>query len=84
MAKQRTAEREPENFEAAMEELESLLAEMDDDRIPLEQTVERYERGTFLLKWCRAKLSAAEQKIRTLTGNESGELTEAGENQPNE
>lgn len=84
MAKRSNAEREPDNFEAAMDELESLLAEMDDERVPLEQTVERYERGTFLLKWCRAKLSAAEQRIRMLTGDESGELTEAEENQADE
>jgi len=57
----------PESFESAVAELERILAEMESDDVSLEQSLARYERGTFLLGWCRGVLGEAERKIEQLS-----------------
>lgn len=57
----------PPDFESAVAELEQILAAMEGDQIGLEESLTRYERGTFLLGWCREVLGQAEKKIESLT-----------------
>lgn len=59
-------------FEKALEELEALVARMEDGRLPLEESLAAYQRGTELIKFCEGKLSAAQARIAILDGN--GEL----------
>ena len=54
-------------FEAALGELETIVGEMENGELPLDQLIERYEEGMKLVKLCNAKLSEAEQKIEVLT-----------------
>lgn len=65
MAKAPSAET-PASFESAVAELESLVAAMERDDLPLEQALEHYQRGLGLLRHCQATLGAAEQRIRIL------------------
>lgn len=58
--------RSPKSFESAISELESIVQEMEAGALPLEQALERYQRGVGLLKYCRATLDAAEQRVRQL------------------
>ena len=58
-------------FEVALDDLEKIVAEMEDGALPLEQLVERYEEGMRLVKLCQEKLSEAEQKIEVLTRSSS-------------
>ena len=62
---------EPKNFEAAMAELESIVARMEDGQLPLEESLSAYQRGFALLKFCERVLGDAQQRIRIL---EEGEL----------
>ncbi len=61
----------PANYEAALAELESLVASMEGGQLPLEGLLEGYRRGTELLQFCRARLEAVEQQVKVL---EDGQL----------
>ena len=54
----------PATYEAALQELEQLVAAMDAGQLPLDQLLAQYQRGAALLRFCREKLDAVEQQIR--------------------
>jgi len=56
----------PASYEAALEELERLVAAMEGQQLPLEQLLESYKRGAELLAFCRGKLQAIEQQVKVL------------------
>jgi exodeoxyribonuclease VII small subunit len=56
------------SYEAALEELEQLVAQLDAGQLPLDQLLSRYQRGAELLAFCRAKLDAVENQIQVLEG----------------
>ena len=61
----------PANYEAALTELEALVAAMEGGQLPLEGLLTNYRRGAELLQFCRSKLEAVEQQVRVL---EDGQL----------
>ena len=68
-----TAAKQPEQtFETAIERLEQIVEEMESDKMPLEQLLERYEEGTRLVKTCQEKLEAAEKRVEIITRNAAG------------
>jgi len=56
------------SFEKALEELETLVSRMEDGKLPLEESLEAYQRGTELIKLCQAKLTAAQARVAILEG----------------
>ncbi|WP_374400521.1 exodeoxyribonuclease VII small subunit [Niveibacterium sp.] len=66
----------PKSFEAAMTELESIVAAMEAPDLPLEQALAHFERGTRLLRFCEGALGEAENRIRIL---ENGRLEAFGD-----
>ena len=60
-------------FETAVERLESLVAAMEADQLPLADLLVRYEEGTRLVKFCQAQLEVAEKRIEIITRNAKGE-----------
>jgi exodeoxyribonuclease VII small subunit len=56
----------PASYEAAMAELESLVARLESGDMPLEQLLNGYQRGSELLNFCRDKLQAVEDQIKVL------------------
>ncbi len=54
------------SFEAALQELESIVAKLERGDVPLEQSIEIYERGELLKKHCDGLLKTAEQKIEKI------------------
>jgi exodeoxyribonuclease VII small subunit len=54
------------SFEAALGELESIVAAMEAGKMPLQDALDAYKRGVALLRRCQATLTAAEQQIRIL------------------
>jgi exodeoxyribonuclease VII small subunit len=59
-------------FEAALEELESLVEKMETGELSLEDSLAAFERGVKLTRHCQSSLKAAELKVKVLT--ESGDL----------
>jgi exodeoxyribonuclease VII small subunit len=56
----------PASYEAALEELEQLVARLESGDLPLEQLLTGYQRGAELLKYCRDRLEAVEGQIKLL------------------
>lgn len=53
-------------FESALSELEQLVRSMEDGRLPLEESIAAYRRGSDLLGHCQNLLKDAERKIQIL------------------
>ena len=64
MAKIKIAE--PASYEAALEELEQLVARIESGQMPLEQLLSGYQRGATLLAFCRERLEAVQDQIEVL------------------
>ena len=63
------------DFEAALTELDAIVKKLEDGDIPLEQSLQLFERGVQLSRFCHARLEEAERRIEIL--NERGQLQEA-------
>lgn len=62
------------SFEDAIEKLEEIVVEMENEEIPLEKIIERYEEGVKLVKICQQRLSEAELKVQELEKKIGGEF----------
>ena len=56
----------PASYEAALAELESLVARLESGDMPLDQLLSGYQRGAQLLAFCRERLEAVENQIKVL------------------
>ena len=61
-------------FEEALKKLETIVAAMESEDLPLEVLLARYEEGTRLARACQEKLAEAELKIQQLEKAASGEM----------
>ncbi len=61
----------PASYEAALSELDKLVAAMESGQMPLDQLLEGYRRGAALLEFCRGRLAAVEEQVKVL---EEGQL----------
>ena len=66
------AEPTVKDFEAAIAELEATVKRLEEGELPLEKSLELYERGVQLSRYCHARLEEAERRIEIL--DERGEL----------
>ena len=57
---------EPASYEAALEELEQLVAGIESGQMPLDQMLAGYQRGAALLAFCRERLTAVQDQIKVL------------------
>ena len=63
------------DFEAALTELDAIVKKLEDGDLPLEQSLQLFERGVQLSRFCHARLEEAERRIEIL--NERGQLQDA-------
>ena len=56
----------PQSFEAALEQLEKIVKELENGDLPLEKSLELFEKGMELSESCRKQLSAAETRVEIL------------------
>jgi exodeoxyribonuclease VII small subunit len=61
------------SFEDALQRLDDIVADMEGDRLALDDLLSRYEEGTRLVRICMERLSAAERRIETITREARGE-----------
>ncbi len=59
-------------FEAALKELEKIVAELESGQAPLEKSLELYQRGAELKRLCEARLEAARLQVEKISLNKSG------------
>ena len=55
------------NFEDAIKELTSIVGKIEQGQVPLQDSLEQYERGMALIKHCRTILQKAEKRIEKIT-----------------
>ena len=60
------------SFEQAMTALEAVVRQLESGQVDLERSIEIYERGAKLRKYCEEKLSTAEERIREITPDANG------------
>ena len=63
------------DFESAIAELDTIARTLEEGDLPLEKSLELYERGVQLSRFCHSRLEAAERRIEIL--NERGEIRPA-------
>jgi exodeoxyribonuclease VII small subunit len=56
----------PIPFETALAELESLIGQLEQGDLTLEDSLRRFERGVALVQDCRGTLREAEQRVEQL------------------
>jgi exodeoxyribonuclease VII small subunit len=62
-------------FERSLEELETIVNRLESGDLPLEESLELFERGVKLSRKCRERLANAERRIEVLTKDADGALT---------
>lgn len=70
--------KKPENlsFEQSLQELEQIVAQLEQGEVPLEQALQQFERGIQLVRASQNKLDNAQQQVAILTGQpDNPELT---------
>ena len=65
------------DFESAIAELETIVKKLEEGDLALEKSLELYERGVQLSRFCHTRLEEAEKRIEIL--NERGDLRPAGQ-----
>ncbi len=63
------ADGESLSFEAALAELEKLVAGMESGQLSLDQSLAAHKRGLELAQYCQAKLTLAQQQVQVLEAN---------------
>lgn len=56
-------------FEAALKELEAIVARLEQGQVDLEDSIVLYERGQALKAHCESKLKAAESRLEKIVQN---------------
>ena len=59
----------PASYEAAMAELETLVASMESGDLPLEASLAAYRRGAELVRFCQQSLERVAQQVKVLEGD---------------
>lgn len=62
-------------FETSLAELEGIVAKLEDGDLPLEKSLELFEKGIKLSRECRERLTSAERRIEILMKEADGSLS---------
>ena len=65
------------SFEDALRELEGIVSRLERGDAPLEESIDIYERGARLKKYCEDKLKAAQLKVDKIVLGRDGSVSTA-------
>ena len=74
MAENQPGAKPAETFEACLDELEKVVKQLENGDLPLDRSLELFERGMGLSETCRKQLEEAETRVDMLIRKE-GKLT---------
>ncbi len=63
------------SFEDALRELENVVRRLESGEVPLDESIDLYERGEALRKACQARLDAAQARIEKIVAGPDGKPT---------
>ena len=61
---------EPKDYQSALEELQSILNDLQNEQIPIDQLSEKAQRAKELIQYCSEKLRKTEEQLTGLFGQE--------------
>ncbi len=61
-------------FEAALEDLELVVEQLETGELSLEDSLAAFEKGVGLVKYCNQKLDEVEKKVELLVKDKEGKL----------
>jgi exodeoxyribonuclease VII small subunit len=61
-------------FESALKKLEQIANQLEDGSLGLEKSIDEFETGIRLAKYCRGKLDEAERKVEILQKGGDGDV----------
>jgi exodeoxyribonuclease VII small subunit len=82
------AERKPKDelakltFEEAIGQLKEIVSKIEQGEIPLQDSLEQYEKGMSLIKHCRGILQKAEKRIEKISKEEPSEPEKEDDAEP--
>ena len=82
--KKQKTEIEKMSFEEAIKELTNIVSKIEQGQIPLQDSLEQYEKGMALIKQCRTILKKAEERIEKITKEQDSENSDRQEKDPDE
>jgi exodeoxyribonuclease VII small subunit len=68
------AKKEEPRFEQDIEQLDSIVAALEEGGLSLDESLKQFEEGVRLARRCQQALTEAEKKIELLTRNAQGDL----------
>ena len=68
------AEKKKLSLEEAMTRLETVVSELENEKLPLDKSLKLYEEGVKLASQCAGELEAAKRKIQILQSGKGGEI----------
>lgn len=60
------------SFEAALEELQNIVASLEAGNVGLDRSLGLYERGVELVRLCNARLDEAQQRVEAVRASADG------------
>ena len=75
MEKQNDNSTEDLKFEDALKEVESIVDRLESGELPLEESLQTFQRGMELVNLCSKKIDKVEEKLRVLLENADGGFT---------
>ena len=73
MAKKQQNDIDKLSFEQSINQLKLIVQKIEQGEIPLDDSLEQYERGMSLIKHCRQILQKAEKRIETISKDQNQE-----------
>ena len=61
-------------FESALQDLEQVVDRLESGELSLEDSLDAFEKGVGLVKYCNQKLSEVEKKVELLVKDKDGSL----------
>ena len=63
-------------FEDALSQLESIISQLENGDLPLEESLKLFEEGMKLSRFCNQKLNEARKKVEVLLKENGGDLAQ--------
>lgn len=64
------------SFESSLKDLEEIVRRLEDEQVPLDESLKLFAEGKKLARLCEAELDTAEKRIRELIDQEDGAVAE--------
>jgi exodeoxyribonuclease VII small subunit len=68
-----TIKTEP-NFEEALTQIDEIVAKLESGEIPLDESLQAFQKGMELIAFCYKKLDVVETKLKTLLEDANGDF----------